>query len=79
MGIFDLEIIESTLEVFFYGKKQNIVKKLNWRLLKIFNLYIRLINRIKIVLFFPFLFIFVEKWIIIYVYSFFRGNKYVGI
>lgn len=61
MGIFDLEIIESTLEVFFYGKKQNIVKKLNWRLLKIFNLYIRLINRIKIVLFFPFLFIFVEK------------------
>ena len=61
MGIFDLEIIESTLEVFFYGKKQNIVKKLNWRLLKIFNLYITLINRIKIVLFFPFLFIFVEK------------------
>ena len=61
MWIFDLEIIESTLEVFFYGKKQNIVKKLNWRLLKIFNLYIRLINRIKIVLFFPFLFIFVEK------------------
>ena len=59
MWIFDLEIIESTLEVFFW--KENIVKKLNWRLLKIFNLYITLINRIKIVLFFPFLFIFVEK------------------
>lgn len=47
--------------IFLWEEKQNIVKKLNWRLLKIFNLYIRLINRIKIVLFFPFLFIFVEK------------------
>ena len=33
--------------IFLWEEKQNIVKKLNWRLLKIINLYIRLINRIK--------------------------------